>query len=83
MLAWSFKPDQLHTGPVYIEMEFGYRTLVRSADIDNLSKFVMDALNGTFYHDDRQIVVLRAAKVVVVDDYTAVTIKYLKGKNDE
>ena len=93
MLAWGFKPEHPHTGPVYIELEFGYLAKARSADIDNLAKFVMDALNGTFYHDDRQITVLRAAKVIVQDDYTAVTIKYLSenerkqeapkgGKND-
>ncbi len=78
LLAWGFKPDFLYKGPVYIKLEFGYRMMARSADIDNLAKFVMDALNGTFYHDDCQIVVLRVAKVVVQDDYTAVEIKYLE-----
>ncbi len=27
-------------------------------DIDNLAKFVLDALNGLVYHDDRQVVKL-------------------------
>ena len=78
LLAWGFRPDSPHSGPVSIELEFGYRTLIRSADIDNLAKFVLDALNGIFYQDDRQIVTLRAAKVTVDDDYTAVKINYLK-----
>ena len=32
-------------------------------DIDNLCKFVMDALNGIVYNDDRQVVVLHAIKL--------------------
>ena len=34
----------------------------RTPDVDNLAKFVLDALNGTFYVDDAQIVQLDAAK---------------------
>jgi Holliday junction resolvase RusA-like endonuclease len=31
-------------------------------DVDNLAKFVMDALNGTLYKDDRQVVDLHVVK---------------------
>ncbi|NTU67988.1 MAG: RusA family crossover junction endodeoxyribonuclease [Chlorobiaceae bacterium] len=31
-------------------------------DIDNLQKFVMDALNGVFWHDDSCVCVVHAAK---------------------
>lgn len=31
-------------------------------DVDNLAKFVMDALSGLVYHDDRQVVLLVAQK---------------------
>lgn len=34
------------------------------ADVDNLAKFVMDALNGLVYVDDRQVVHLDAIKVL-------------------
>jgi len=34
------------------------------ADVDNLAKFVMDALNGLVYEDDRQVVHLDAIKVL-------------------
>jgi Holliday junction resolvase RusA-like endonuclease len=38
-------------------------SIVATADIDNLCKFVLDALNGVLYHDDRQIVMLKASKL--------------------
>lgn len=34
----------------------------KTPDVDNLAKFVLDALNGTFYVDDAQIVRLSAVK---------------------
>ena len=44
------------------------------ADIDNLSKFYIDAMNGVFYKDDAQIVTLRADKVWGEVDYIYVKI---------
>lgn len=35
---------------------------IKTPDIDNLIKFVSDALNGIFYTDDRQIVSIDAEK---------------------
>ncbi len=37
-------------------------THMSTPDVDNLSKLVLDALNGQFYADDRQIWSLRATK---------------------
>jgi Holliday junction resolvase RusA-like endonuclease len=34
------------------------------SDVDNLAKFVMDSLNGVLYVDDRQVVRLKAMKVL-------------------
>ncbi|HAR45421.1 MAG TPA: hypothetical protein DCS05_04385 [Nitrospiraceae bacterium] len=39
----------------------------RRVDLDNLSKAVLDGLNGICYDDDRQIVDLNLRKVVVTD----------------
>ena len=39
------------------------RFLPVCSDVDNLSKFVLDALNGLVYHDDRQVVKLVAIKL--------------------
>ena len=44
------------------------------ADIDNISKFYIDAMNGVFYKDDAQIVTLRADKVWGEVDYIYVKI---------
>lgn len=35
-----------------------------NADVDNLAKAVLDAGNGVLWHDDRQVAVLLAAKVI-------------------
>ena len=48
-------------------------------DVDNLSKFVLDALNAVFYDDDRQVVELNSHKEYLNDinnkvGYTIVTI---------
>ena len=42
-------------------------------DLDNLVKFVMDALNGHAYVDDRQIVLIQAAKLFIGRDEFART----------
>ena len=42
-------------------------------DLDNLVKFVMDALNGHAYVDDRQVVVIQAAKLFIGRDELART----------
>ncbi|HAR46102.1 MAG TPA: hypothetical protein DCS05_08010 [Nitrospiraceae bacterium] len=39
----------------------------RRVDLDNLSKAVLDGLNGICYDDDRQIVELKLKKTVVSD----------------
>jgi Holliday junction resolvase RusA-like endonuclease len=38
--------------------------VLRTPDIDNLSKLVLDALNRVAYEDDRQVVALSASKMV-------------------
>ncbi len=44
------------------------------ADLDNLVKFVCDALNGIFYKDDSQIVSIYASKVWGAEDYVFVKV---------
>lgn len=45
-----------------VQAEFHFYGASATADIDNLSKLVQDALNGIAYDDDRQIVALLAFK---------------------
>jgi crossover junction endodeoxyribonuclease RusA len=49
------------TGPVTVWCEFHLPTPER-ADADNLAKAVLDALNGTAYADDRQVMELNVRK---------------------
>ncbi len=49
-----------------------------SIDIDNLVKFVFDALNGKVYADDSQIAVLSTAKLYMSQDpYTEIILRKL------
>ena len=55
-------------------------------DVDNLSKFILDAMNEVFYEDDRQVVELNSHKEYVNDKknttgYTIVTIMPYKAKS--
>lgn len=43
-----------HNGPLAVELTF-YRKDRRGADVDNLQKAVLDALNGIAWRDDSQI----------------------------
>ena len=54
------------------EMEQGHHT--KRPDIDNLSKSVLDALNGVAWEDDSQIIRLTAEKFYTKDPIIGVTI---------
>jgi Holliday junction resolvase RusA-like endonuclease len=60
-------PSFHHTLALAIDVCFKFpnqgTSIMATADIDNLCKFVLDALNGVLYHDDRQIVTLKASKL--------------------
>ena len=45
-----------------------YRKTNRTADLDNLVKTVMDALNRVAYHDDKQVVELHAYRFAGMGD---------------
>ena len=56
--------------PVYVRVVFAFPfpvgvppRITRRADIDNLGKFLLDALDGDFYADDGQVVNLNAIKI--------------------
>jgi Holliday junction resolvase RusA-like endonuclease len=48
--SWSKKKKEAHRG----------KFCNNNADIDNYCKAILDSLNGKYYVDDRQIVMLRA-----------------------
>jgi len=45
-------------------------------DTDNLAKFVLDALNGTYYKDDSQIYRLEVEKSYAEEDSVLVELSY-------
>lgn len=61
------------------EMHMGTEQPLKKPDIDNLLKLILDALNGTAYEDDKQIVRISARKRYTDNmfdkGYTWVTIK--------
>lgn len=68
-IAWEVKAQNVGmepaTGPVFVDLLFYSRYgpghyPQRQADVDNLAKLVMDALNKISWDDDRQVVDMRA-----------------------
>lgn len=62
----AFREEYPQAEPLECAVELGveFWTAKRGRpDIDNLVKLVMDALNGVAYHDDAQIISLRASKI--------------------
>lgn len=55
--------DEPMTGPLCVTLMF-YRQDHRRCDVDNLSKAILDALNGVAYEDDAQIVQLHLWRLV-------------------
>ena len=49
---------------------------VYKPDTDNLAKFVMDALNGTYYHDDSQVCALHVIKRYGSENSVRVELEY-------
>lgn len=59
-MHWKGEPD----GDGYWEVCLSfYRKSNRKADLDNLSKAVLDALNGIVWEDDKQVYKLTLAKL--------------------
>ena len=47
----------------------------KKPDVDNLVKFVADCLNSIAWHDDRQIVAIRATKIYANDPKTEIFVE--------
>lgn len=88
MLENAFKP--IKTGPIGVKMMFGMPIPKRCSkralksicgkchtskpDIDNITKFFLDALNGIAYHDDCQVAHLEATKVYSIAEKSEIEI---------
>lgn len=67
----SLQKGRFHVGPVSIMLSFylaapkslkDYAQHTKKPDVDNLSKAILDALNGICYDDDSQVVELAVTK---------------------
>lgn len=47
---------------------------MKTPDLDNVAKIIMDALNKVVWNDDRQVVALKVQRVWSNDNYVSVTI---------
>ena len=54
-----------------------------NADIDNYCKSILDSLNGVYYEDDKQVVMLRARMFWSNTPRTEVTITKLEDSNEQ
>ena len=87
VLARRHAPRQPLRGPLVADLEFCYQrpnkpahAYPRSAgDVDNLTKFFLDAMNGVFYVDDSQITELRCRKLYGPRSYTRISLRLQHG----
>ncbi len=78
------RPKLIEAGPIKVRLSFhmkrpqkltsGYAYHVKRPDIDNLTKCVLDALNGILWKDDSQVAVLEACKSYVTEPMTVITV---------
>ncbi len=61
-------------GLVRMEIKFFLKNIM-SLDIDNAVKAILDAGNGTFYLDDKQVITLFAQKLPAKHEETEITIE--------
>lgn len=74
-ITFQFTPPQSWSKAKQQKAMYTERFKTTKPDIDNLTKTVMDALNGHAWVDDSQVVQLTARKVYGESDKTYVTIK--------
>ena len=76
-VAWTAKQemmdDDMLTGELSVSMTFMLPDR-RKRDLDNLSKGVLDAMNGVVFEDDRQVIELHLRKQYS-KDYPGVRVK--------
>lgn len=61
-IEFHFLPPKSYSKAKLQKILNGQLMYTKKPDVDNLVKGVMDALNGTLYHDDNQVVMVSALK---------------------
>jgi Holliday junction resolvase RusA-like endonuclease len=76
MLRFTFARPRSHCTGAGVLRKGSPLVHVFKPDVDNLAKFVMDALSGVYYRDDRQITYLCVEKKYGDEDSVAVDLKW-------
>lgn len=74
-ISVMIKPPKSTSKKQYEQMVTCRIRPLKRPDIDNISKNILDALNGIAYADDKQIVSLQVSKYYAPDDYIYITIR--------
>ena len=78
---WTLTPFRIWKTPLAVELDF-YLPDKHRRDLDNLSKAVLDAMNGIVYKDDCQVVDLHLRKFYNSPEY-GVTVTVALAKKEE
>ena len=73
------RPREPFDFPLHVYLQFHFKNHQHEPDIDNLIKFVFDALNGLFWKDDRIIERVTAVKCFNGNARTEVIIMEVDG----
>lgn len=71
----QYRPREPFDFPLHVYLQFHFDNRKSLGDIDNLIKFVFDALNGIFWADDRFIDRVTAVRVFNGNPRTEVVIR--------
>lgn len=73
-LTFVFSPPKSYTQKKLNAVESGELRYTKKPDLDNLAKSILDALNGTVYKDDSQIITLSINKEYGHTDHVLINI---------
>lgn len=73
-LTFVFTPPKSYTKKKLMAVESGELRYTKKPDLDNLAKGILDALNGTVYKDDSQIITLSINKEYGHTDHVLIKI---------
>jgi Holliday junction resolvase RusA-like endonuclease len=80
--AGNALPPEPFVGPVSVTLDFYFSGAAPAGDLDNLIKFVLDALNGSAWVDDAQVVRIIAAKHISAgEDKTVLMVETLDNQD--
>ena len=85
LVGWNYKLSgyERYEKAVKLEIDFYVKKPIKckrkyptiKPDIDNQIKSILDGLNGIAYHDDKQVVDIKASKFYADEDYVKIRIE--------